>query len=78
VSQVDDARQALTESLELRRAEGFLPGVAAGLVTLAEVASEQGRRGEENALLTEARELAERVGAAYFLGRIASAEAALE
>ena len=73
----DEAWQALTESVELRRSEGFLPGVAAGLLALAEVAAEQGRVGEARGLLTEARELAERVGATPFLVRIASAEAEL-
>jgi tetratricopeptide (TPR) repeat protein len=65
------------ESVELRRAEGFLPGVAAGLLTLGEVAAEQGRPTEARELLEEARALAERVGAEPFLRRIEAALAAL-
>ena len=65
------------ESVELRRVEGFLPGVAAGLLTLGEVAAEQGRPEEARRLLEEARGLAERVGAAPFLARIEAALAAL-
>lgn len=74
----EEAWAAFTESVELRRAEGFLPGVAAGLLTLAEVAGEHGRVDDARALLAEARELAERVGAKPFLERIAAAEAELE
>lgn len=65
------------ESVELRRAEGFLPGVAAGLFTLGEVAAERGRPEEARRLLTEARELAERSNAQTFVGLIAAALAAL-
>jgi tetratricopeptide (TPR) repeat protein len=61
------------ESVALRRAEGFLPGVAAGLFTLGEVAAEQGRPDEARQLLTEARELAEHVGAEAVLRRIEGA-----
>jgi hypothetical protein len=56
-----------SESVELRRAEGFLPGVAAGLFTLGEVAAEQGRPGDARELLLEAKELAQKVGAEPFL-----------
>ena len=65
------------ESVALRRAEAFLPGVAAGLLTLGEVAAEQGRPEEARRLLEEARELARRVGAEPFLRRIEGALAGL-
>jgi hypothetical protein len=65
------------ESVELRRAEGFLPGVAAGLLTLGEVAAEQGRPDEARRLLKEARTVAEQVGAEPFLRRIEAALAAM-
>jgi tetratricopeptide (TPR) repeat protein len=71
---VDDAWRGFEESVELRRAEGFLPGVAAGLLTLAEVAQEQGRAEEARRLLAEAREAAERCGAEAFLRRIEEVE----
>jgi tetratricopeptide (TPR) repeat protein len=65
------------ESVELRRAAGFLPGVAAGLFALGEVAAEHGRPVEARELLEEARELAERVGAEPFLRLIEAALAEL-
>jgi tetratricopeptide (TPR) repeat protein len=65
------------ESVELRRADGFLPGVAAGLLTLGEVAAEAGRVEQARALLLEARALAEQVGAEPFLRRIEEALAEL-
>ena len=57
-------------SVELRRVEGFMPGVAAGLLTLGEVAAERGRPDDARRLLAEARELAERSNARAFLARI--------
>ena len=65
------------ESVELRRADGFLPGVAAGLLTLGEVAAEAGREEQARELLLEARTLAEQVGAEPFLRRIEEALAEL-
>jgi len=65
------------ESVELRRADGFLPGVAAGLLTLGEVAAAAGRVEEARTLLLEARALAEQVGAEPFLRRIEEALAEL-
>jgi tetratricopeptide (TPR) repeat protein len=65
------------ESAELRRADGFLPGVAAALLTLGEVAAEQGRPDQARELLTEAQGLAREVGAEPFLRRIEAALAAL-
>ncbi len=65
------------ESVQLRRADGFLPGVAAGLLTLGEVAAEAGRYEQARELLLEARTLAEQVGAEPFLRRIEEALAEL-
>jgi tetratricopeptide (TPR) repeat protein len=73
----EQAWTRFAESVELRRAAGFLPGVAAGLLTLGEVAAEQARPAEARALLEEARALAERVGADPFLRRIDAALAEL-
>jgi tetratricopeptide (TPR) repeat protein len=73
----DDARRGFEESVELRRADGFLPGVAAGLLTLAEAAHEQNRDDDARSLLAEARETAERCGAHAFLRRIEAVEEAL-
>jgi tetratricopeptide (TPR) repeat protein len=73
----EQAWARFSESVELRRAAGFLPGVAAGLATLGEVAAEHGRPAEARELLEEARALAERVGADPFLRRIEAALAEL-
>jgi tetratricopeptide (TPR) repeat protein len=73
----DKGLRALEESVELRRAEGFLPGVAAGLLTLAEVALEEGRPDDARDLLSEAKEAAERSGATAFDRRIEAALADL-
>jgi tetratricopeptide (TPR) repeat protein len=73
----DEAWARFEESVELRRAEGFLPGVAAGLLTLGEVAAERGRVEEARRLLEEARAVAARVAAEPFLRRIEAALAAL-
>ena len=73
----EEAWSGFRESVDLRRAEGFLPGVAAGLLTLAEVAHERGRADEARNLLAEAREAAERCGAAAFLLRIEAVEGEL-
>jgi tetratricopeptide (TPR) repeat protein len=73
----EEAMPLLRESVELRRAAGFLPGVAAGLLTLAEVAAERGDTEEARRLLEEARDLAARSGAAAFGARIDAALAAL-
>lgn len=73
----EDAWKRFEESVALRRADGFLPGVAAGLLTLGEVAAESGRPEEARTLLLEARTLAEQVGAEPFLRRIEGALAEL-
>ena len=72
---LDEAESRLRESVELREREGFWPGVAAGLVSLAEVAAERGRRAEAKEHLARARELAERTGAHAFLRRVEAAGA---
>jgi hypothetical protein len=79
---LDDGREHeawtwFEKSVSLRRAEGFLPGVAAGLLTLGEVAAEHGRPEQARELLLEARTLAEQVGAEPFLRRIEEALAGL-
>jgi tetratricopeptide (TPR) repeat protein len=68
--QRDDGLRALEESVELRREEGFLPGVAAGLLTLAELAAEEGRPDDARPLLVEAKEAADASGAAVFGARV--------
>ncbi|MCL7379960.1 tetratricopeptide repeat protein [Streptomyces sp. 35G-GA-8] len=60
--ELDAARARLEESTRLRREIGFLPGVAANLITLAQFAAEQARQGDAAALLDEATELAEETG----------------
>jgi tetratricopeptide (TPR) repeat protein len=65
----DDAWRGFTESLELRRAERFWPGVAAATLTLAEISHERGRPEEARRLVTEARRIAKRCGAVAFLAR---------
>jgi hypothetical protein len=73
----EDGLRALEESVELRRREEFLPGIAAGLLTLAEIAVEEGRPGDARPLLVEAKEAADRSGAAAFGRRIDAAIAEL-
>jgi hypothetical protein len=46
------------------------PGVAAGLLTLGELALEEGRTDEARRLLVEAKEAADASGATAFAGRI--------
>lgn len=69
----EEGRRALEESLRLRREDGFLPGVAAGLLTLAEIAGEEGRADDARRLLEEARDVAEASGATAFGARIDAA-----
>ncbi|MFD8481510.1 tetratricopeptide repeat protein [Kitasatospora sp. NPDC059673] len=57
---LDCARAHLEESTRLRRELGFLPGVAANLIGLAFLASQQQRREDAEELLAEAAELAEK------------------
>ncbi|MFJ5229722.1 tetratricopeptide repeat protein [Kitasatospora sp. NPDC088391] len=67
---LDRARARLEESTRLRRDLGFLPGVAANLVGLAHLATQQDRREDAAALLDEAAELARRSGAHAVAGWI--------
>jgi tetratricopeptide (TPR) repeat protein len=73
----DRALEAFEESVALRREDGFLPGVAAGLLTLAEVAVERGEPERARPLLAEARELAGQTGAVPFLTRIVAVQESL-
>jgi tetratricopeptide (TPR) repeat protein len=67
---LDSARQKLEESVELRRDIGFMPGVAAGLLALAELAAQGGDRDQAQALLDEAAAIAVGVGAHGILRRV--------
>jgi tetratricopeptide (TPR) repeat protein len=69
----EDGLRALEESVELRRRDGFLPGVAAGLLTLAEIADEEGRPEDSRRLLEDAKRAADASGAAAFGARIDAA-----
>ena len=69
----EEGRRALEESVQLRREDGFLPGVAAGLLTLAEIADEEGRSADARRLLEEAKQAAEASGATAFGARIDAA-----
>lgn len=69
----DDGVRALEESVELRREDGFLPGVAAGLLTLAEIAGEEGRTEDARRLLDDAKEAADTSRATAFGARIDAA-----
>lgn len=69
----EQGRRALEESVELRRADGFLPGVAAGLLTLAEIAGEEERSDDARRLLVEAKQAADASGATAFGARIDAA-----
>jgi tetratricopeptide (TPR) repeat protein len=60
---VDGARALLEESVRLRREIGFTPGVAAGLLALAELAAQRGDRDRAFALLDEATAIASEAGA---------------
>lgn len=55
---LDAAREKLEASVRLRREIGFLPGVAAGLLALAELAAQNNERDQALALLDEAASLA--------------------
>jgi tetratricopeptide (TPR) repeat protein len=54
----DEAWRGFEESLELRRTDGFLPGVAAALLALAQAARERGSTEEAAELFAEARQTA--------------------
>jgi hypothetical protein len=73
----DQAHERLTESVRLRRAVGHQPGVAAGLLALAELAARTGRPDEAADLLAQAAATAEAAGAAGTLRWIDEARAEL-
>jgi tetratricopeptide (TPR) repeat protein len=60
---LDAARERLEESVRLRREIGFMPGVAAGLLALAELAAHGDDRDQALALLDEAAAIAAETGA---------------
>lgn len=70
----DEAWRGFEESVELRRAERFWPGVAAGLLTLAEIAHERGRTAEARRYLRRSIATAKRCGATAFLARTEALE----
>lgn len=74
---MNSARYRLEESVRLRREIGFLPGVAAGLLALAELTAEEGRREDALALLDEAESIAEASGARGILRWTGQARAEL-
>jgi len=71
------ARERLEASVGLRRDIGFAPGVAAGLLALAELAGQEGDVVQASALLDEAHEIAVESGARGVLGWIEQAQAEL-
>jgi tetratricopeptide (TPR) repeat protein len=73
----DQAHERLTESVRLRRAVGHQPGVAAGLLALAELAVRSGRSDEATDLLAEAAATAKAAGAAGTLRWVDEARAEL-
>ena len=74
---LDAARQRLTESTQLRRGSGHLPGVASNLIGLAYIAGAQGRPEDARAHLAEASAIARDHGAQRLLHTIAEAQAEL-
>lgn len=65
---VAGARAAFEESLQLRERAGFLPGVGAAALALAEFEAEHGRPEHARDLLARAREVFTQVGMNRFLG----------
>ena len=65
---LEGARAAFEQSLRLRERAGFLPGVGAAALALAEFESEQGRPERARELLAQAREVFQQVGMERFLG----------
>lgn len=75
---VDAARDRLEESVRLRRELGFQPGVAAGLLALAELAARAGDRDDAQNLLAEADAVAVGCGADGIRRWIGEARKALD
>lgn len=76
--QTRGARERFEESVQLRRDIGFLPGVAAGLVALAFVAAEEGRRDDARAQLEEAASIANASHALRIMGWVEEARKQLQ
>jgi len=74
---VEGARAAFEESLRLRERTGFLPGVGAAALALAELEAEQGRLDRAREHLAKAREVFARVGMDRFVGFADEVERAL-
>lgn len=74
---METARERLEESVRLRRELGFTPGVAAGLLALADLAAEVGDKDDAAALLDEADSSARACGADGVLRWIEEARAEL-
>lgn len=74
----DEAWRGFEESVELRRRERFWPGVAAGLLTLAEVAHERGRTRDARRYVRQSIAAAKRGGATAFLQRAEALRERLE
>lgn len=64
---LDAARRLLEESVALRRDIGFMPGVAAGILALADLAACRGDHDQAASLLDEAAAIAADAGAAGVL-----------
>ena len=75
---LDAARELVWESIRLRREVGFLPGVAANLITLAEIVAGQEGKAAGLALLDEAEAAARDCGANGILGWAEHARRELE
>jgi tetratricopeptide (TPR) repeat protein len=74
---LDEARDRLECSVQLRRDIGFQPGVAAGLVALAELVAQAGQHDEARRLVEEAAAVAEESGARGVLRWVDQARAEL-
>jgi tetratricopeptide (TPR) repeat protein len=74
---LEAAREQLAESVRLRREIGFMPGVAAGVLSLAELAQESGDREQALALIDEAAAIAQECGALGVLRWTEQARASL-
>lgn len=74
---LDAAWDQFAESTRLRREAGFLPGVAANLVGMAEIAAAKGDRDEALRLIAEAVEVAAGCGAANVVAMAEQAKAEL-
>jgi tetratricopeptide (TPR) repeat protein len=65
---VDGARAAFEESLRLREAAGFVAGIGAAALALAQFEGEQGQVDRARERLADAREIFERLGMSHFGG----------